>query len=44
MSNGVVPLDGNTLQLLHQKHPASKNTGDEVLLSGEKAMCTSSDK
>ena len=25
-----------TLQLLHRKHPASKNTDDEVLMSGEK--------
>ena len=31
MSNGTLPLDDNTLQLLHEKHPTSKNEDDEML-------------
>ena len=36
MSNGNLPLDDNTIQLLHEKHPASKKANDEGLWSGGK--------
>ena len=36
MSNGILPSEYITLQLLHEKHPASKNADDEVQMSGEK--------
>ena len=35
MFNEILPLDDNTLQLFYEKHPASKNANDEVLISGE---------
>ena len=35
MFNGILPLGDNTLQLFYEKHPASKNANDEVLISGE---------
>ena len=35
MFNGILPLDDKTLQLFREKHPASKNANDEVLISGE---------
>ena len=36
MSNGILPLDDKTLSLLKQKHPASSDLNEEVLLRGEK--------
>ena len=36
ISNGIVPLDDKTLILLKQKHPASNELNEEVLLRGEK--------
>ena len=33
ISNEILPLHDNKLQLLHEKHPASKNADDEVLRS-----------
>ena len=36
MSNGILPLADNTLQLLHEKQPASKKANYEVLWSGGK--------
>ena len=36
ISNGILPLDDKTLSLLKQKHPASSELNNEVLLRGEK--------
>ena len=36
ISNGILPLDDKTLSLLQQKHPASSELNEEVLLRGEK--------
>ena len=36
ISNPVLPLDDKTLSLLKQKHPASSELNEEVLLIGEK--------
>ena len=36
ISNGILPLDDKTLSLLKQKHPASSELKNEVLLRGEK--------
>ena len=36
ISNGMLPLDDKTLSLLEQKHPASSELNEEVLLRGEK--------
>ena len=35
-SNGILPLNDNTLHLLQEKHPPPKVVDDDVLLSGEK--------
>ena len=35
-SNGILPLDDKTLSLVKQKHPASSELTEEVLLRGEK--------
>ena len=35
ISNGILPLDDKTLSLLQQKHPASSELNEEVLLRGE---------
>ena len=36
ISNGILPLDNKTLSLLKQKHPASSELNEEVLLRGKK--------
>ena len=36
ISNGILPLDDKTLSFLQQKHPASSELNEEVLLRGEK--------
>ena len=36
ISNSTLPLDDKTLSLLKQKHPASSELNEEVLLRGEK--------
>ena len=36
ISNGILPLDDKTLSLVKQKHPASSELTEEVLLRGEK--------
>ena len=36
ISNGILPLDDKTLSFLKQKHPASSELNEEVLLRGEK--------
>ena len=36
ISKGIMPLDDKTLSLLKQKHPASSELTEEVLLRGEK--------
>ena len=36
ISNSILPLDDKTLSLLKQKHPASSELNEEVLLRGEK--------
>ena len=36
ISNGILPLDDKTLSLLRQKHPASSELNEGVLLRGEK--------
>ena len=36
ISNGILPLDDKTLSLLKQKHPASSELNEKVLLRGEK--------
>ena len=35
-SNGILSLDDKTFSLLKQKHPASSDLNEEVLLRGEK--------
>ena len=41
ISNGMLPLDDKTLSLLKQKHPASCELNEEVLLRERKTICTS---
>ena len=36
MSNGILPLNQETLDLLHQKHPDASPAPEEILLDGEK--------
>ena len=37
ISNGILPLDHKNLSLPNQKHPASSELNEEVLLTGEKS-------
>ena len=36
ISNGILPQDNKTLSFLKQKHPASSESNEKVLLRGEK--------
>ena len=36
MQNGILPLNDETLRLIHQKHPAPKEADADILLQGEK--------
>ena len=36
MQNGILPLNDESLKLIHQKHPAPKEADADILLQGEK--------
>ena len=36
MSNGILPLNGETLNSLKEKHPEAQPVSEEILLQGEK--------
>ena len=36
ISNGILRLDDKTISLLNQKHPASSDLNEEILLRGQK--------
>ena len=42
MSNEILPLKDETLQLLHEKHPESKEATRDVLLQGPIWLSSSS--